>query len=52
MEFVGLKNTENILYEIIYEYQKNYNYYEVPESTPNLYEIPKEVEELKKLMKR
>lgn len=49
MEFVGLKNTENILYEIIYEYQKNYNYYEVPESTPNLYEIPKEVEELKKI---
>ena len=49
IEFMGAKNTENKLYEIIYEYEKLDNNYSLPTVAPALYEVPESVEQLRNL---
>ena len=49
IEFMGAKNSENVLYEIISEYEKINSNYELPSIAPALYTIPKTVNELKEL---
>lgn len=49
IEFVVLKNNEQRLYEILYNYEKINNVYQLPSSAKNLYEIPESVEKLKKI---
>ncbi len=47
IEFVGKKNDEKTLYDIIYEYEKINNVYELSNLAPSLYEVPENVERLK-----
>lgn len=47
IEFVGKENDEKTLYDIIYEYEKINNVYELSELAPSLYEVPENVERLK-----
>ena len=49
IEFMGTKNSENKLYEIIYEYEKLNHNYKLPDIAPALYTIPDSVNNLKGL---
>ncbi len=49
IEFMGAKNSENKLYEIIYEYEKLNHNYKLPDIAPALYTIPDSVNNLKGL---
>lgn len=46
-DLLGLKESEQILYEIAYSYEQNNKTYILPTISPTLYEIPTYVEELK-----
>lgn len=47
IEFVGKQNDESTLYNIIYEFEKINNVYELSTLAPSLYEIPENVIRLK-----
>lgn len=47
IEFVGKQNDEKTLYDIIYEYEKINNVYELSNLAPPLYEVPENVVRLK-----
>ncbi len=49
IEFMGAKNSEEKLYEIILEYEKLNNNYSLPSIAPSLYNIPEGVTKLKEL---
>ena len=48
-DLVGLKDSEQTLYDIAISYNKINNVYKLPSISPNLYEIPDTVNELKEL---
>lgn len=52
IEFVALKDNEQKLYEILYNYEKINNVYTLPKEAKNLYEIPINVEKLKKIYEK
>lgn len=52
MEVVSLKNTENKLYQFLYQYEKVNYQYELSSLTPPLYEVPREVTELVELYEK
>ncbi len=49
IEFLGNKNSEQVLYDIIYSYQNVNNTMKLPDDAKNLYEIPSSIERLKKV---
>ncbi len=46
MEILGKTNSENLLYSLASLYEKNTNYYKLPDIAPNLYELPKKIDVL------
>ena len=46
MEILGKTNSENLLYSLALLYEKNTNYYKLPDIAPNLYELPKKIDVL------
>ena len=49
IEFMGAKNSEDKLYEIIYEYEKINSSYKLPKIAPPLYQVPRTVSDLRTL---
>lgn len=52
MEFVGVKNDEANLYQIIYAFEQINKVYKLPDIAPSLYEVSSEVIKLKELYEK